>query len=66
MGKLRSGLSSNIIIDTAVAAERIRNFNEKELGVSGRRTDKMGRGFALEPAQGACRHCGCCRSERLT
>lgn len=31
MGKLRSGLSSNIIIDTAVAAERIRNFNEKEL-----------------------------------
>lgn len=31
MGKLRSGLSSNIIIDTAVAAERIWNFNEKEL-----------------------------------
>jgi hypothetical protein len=31
MGKLRSGLSSNIIIDTAVAAERIRNFKEKEL-----------------------------------
>lgn len=31
MDKLRSGLSSNIIIDTAVAAERIRNFNEKEL-----------------------------------
>jgi len=47
MGKLRSGLSSNIIIDTAVAAERIRNFNEKELGVSRRRTDKMGRGFSL-------------------
>lgn len=47
MGKLRSGLSSNIIIDTAVAAERIRNFNEKELGVSRRRTDKMGTEFSL-------------------
>lgn len=29
--KLRSGLSSKIIIDTAVAAKRIRDLNEKEL-----------------------------------
>lgn len=50
MGKLRSGLSSNIIIDTALAAERIRNFNEKELESADVERIKRTGSFLLPPA----------------